>query len=69
MFPSHKSIRGTGILLVYDVGDARSFRHVAHWMRQIAQNATDDVIKVICRLAEEDRDVADVDAMTLMSTR
>eukprot|EP00636_Phaeomonas_parva_P007046 CAMPEP_0118869300 /NCGR_PEP_ID=MMETSP1163-20130328/12684_1 /TAXON_ID=124430 /ORGANISM="Phaeomonas parva, Strain CCMP2877" /LENGTH=254 /DNA_ID=CAMNT_0006804179 /DNA_START=26 /DNA_END=791 /DNA_ORIENTATION=+ len=36
-----------GILLVFDVGNRKSFKNVAHWMRQIDQNATEDVVKII----------------------
>lgn len=36
-----------GILLVYDVGEANSFTNVRNWMRQIDQNAAENVNRVL----------------------
>lgn len=36
-----------GILLVYDVGDDNSFNNVRNWMRQIDQNAAENVNRVL----------------------
>ena len=36
-----------GILLVYDVSDDASFSNVRNWMRQIDQNATENVTRVL----------------------
>lgn len=35
-----------GILLVYDVTDESSFNNIRNWMRNIEQNASDNVNKV-----------------------
>jgi len=35
-----------GILLVYDVGDRRSFESVRGWMRAVDSNAVDGVVRV-----------------------
>lgn len=32
-----------GILLVYDVGDDKTFKNVSNWLRQIELNASPDV--------------------------
>ena len=36
-----------GILLVYDVTDEKSFKNVGNWMKQIEQNAADNVNKIL----------------------
>jgi Ras-related protein Rab-8A len=36
-----------GILLVYDVSDENSFINVRNWMRQIDQNAAENVNRVL----------------------
>jgi Ras-related protein Rab-8A len=36
-----------GILLVYDVTDENSFKNVGNWMKQIEQNAADNVNKIL----------------------
>lgn len=36
-----------GILLVYDVSDENSFLNVRNWMRQIDQNAAENVNRVL----------------------
>ncbi len=36
-----------GILLVYDVSDESSFNNVRNWMRQIDQNAAENVNRVL----------------------
>ena len=36
-----------GILLVYDVSDENSFTNVRNWMRQIDQNAAENVNRVL----------------------
>jgi Ras-related protein Rab-8A len=36
-----------GILLVYDVGDEGSFINVRNWMRQIDQNAAENVNRIL----------------------
>ena len=36
-----------GILLVYDVGDEQSFSNVRNWMRQIDQNAAENVNRLL----------------------
>jgi small GTP-binding protein len=36
-----------GVMLVYDVTNKRSFDSVANWMRNIDENAKDDVIKML----------------------
>jgi GTPase SAR1 family protein len=39
-----------GILLVYDVGDRRSFEGVRGWMRAVDANAVDGVVRVSSRM-------------------
>jgi Ras-related protein Rab-8A len=50
-----------GILLVYDVSDEASFTNVRNWMRQIDQNAAENVNRVIignkCDVASSERAV------------
>eukprot|EP01039_Chlorochromonas_danica_P012948 gene12948-14930_t len=50
-----------GILLVYDVGEANSFTNVRNWMRQIDQNAAENVNRVLignkCDVDASDRKV------------
>lgn len=41
------SLQAMGILLVYDVGDENSFTNVRNWMRQIEQNATENVCRML----------------------
>lgn len=36
-----------GILLVYDVSDEQSFTNVRNWMRQIDQNAAENVTRIL----------------------
>lgn len=36
-----------GILLIYDVSDENSFVNVRNWMRQIDQNAAENVNRVL----------------------
>ncbi|RYY81377.1 hypothetical protein EON63_15550, partial [archaeon] len=36
-----------GILLVYDVSDENSFTNVRNWMRQIDQNAAENVNRIL----------------------
>ena len=36
-----------GILLVYDISDESSFANVRNWMRQIEQNAAENVNRVL----------------------
>jgi Ras-related protein Rab-8A len=36
-----------GILLVYDVSDETSFTNVRNWMRQIDQNAAENVNRIL----------------------
>jgi Ras-related protein Rab-8A len=36
-----------GILLVYDVSDENSFGNVRNWMRQIDQNAAENVNRIL----------------------
>lgn len=36
-----------GILLVYDVSDESSFNNIRNWMRQIDQNATESVCRIL----------------------
>lgn len=36
-----------GILLVYDVSDSNSFESVRNWMRQIDQNAAENVNRIL----------------------
>ena len=51
-----------GILLVYDCGDVTSFNNVTNWMRQIEQNASPGVAKIIvankCDLLDSERAVS-----------
>lgn len=48
-----------GILLVYDVADENSFNNVRNWMRQIEQNAAENVNRVLignkCDVDDNDR--------------
>lgn len=50
-----------GILLVYDVSDETSFANVKNWMRQIDQNATENVNRVLvgnkCDVTDSERKV------------
>jgi len=39
-----------GVLLVYDVGDRRSFESVRGWMRAVDANAVDGVVRVSSRI-------------------
>ena len=39
-----------GVLLVYDVGDRRSFESVRGWMRAVDSNAVDGVVRVSSRI-------------------
>jgi Ras-related protein Rab-8A len=36
-----------GILLVYDVSDETSFTNVRNWIRQIEQNAAENVSRIL----------------------
>lgn len=36
-----------GILLVYDVSDESSFTNVRNWMKQIDQNAAENVVRIL----------------------
>ena len=51
-----------GILLVYDVSDETSFSNVRNWMRQIDQNAAENVNRILvgnkCDVPESDRKVS-----------
>lgn len=51
-----------GILLVYDVSDDASFHNVRNWMRQIDQNATENVTRILignkCDVGASDRKVS-----------
>lgn len=51
-----------GILLVYDVSDENSFNNVRNWMRQIDQNAAENVNRVLignkCDVDASERKVA-----------
>lgn len=48
-----------GILLVYDVSDEQSFTNVRNWMRQIDQNAAENVTRILignkCDVDSSDR--------------
>jgi Ras-related protein Rab-8A len=50
-----------GVLLVYDVSDEKSFSNVANWMRQIDQNAADNVNRILignkCDVSSDERRV------------
>ena len=50
-----------GILLVYDVSDEASFNNVRNWMRQIDQNAAENVNRVLvgnkCDVSDSERKV------------
>lgn len=50
-----------GILLVYDVADAKTFHNVTNWMKQIEINALPDVNTILignkCDVEEEQREV------------
>ena len=41
------NVGAMGILLVYDVTDEKSFKNVGNWMKQIEQNAADNVNKIL----------------------
>lgn len=56
MFPGQERFRtittayyrgAMGILLVYDISDESSFANVRNWMRQIEQNAAENVNRVL----------------------
>lgn len=50
-----------GILLVYDVSDDTSFSNVRNWMRQIDQNASENVSRILvgnkCDVGDSERKV------------
>ncbi|XP_072051486.1 ras-related protein Rab-8B-like [Amphiura filiformis] len=37
----------SGILLVYDITHEKSFQHMQHWVREVEQNASSDVVIMI----------------------
>lgn len=51
-----------GVLLVYDVGNAKSFSSVAEWHRQVEQSCSPDVDRVMVanRCHQEEREVSQV---------
>ena len=58
-----------GILLVYDVGDANSFKNIRNWMKNIEQHASVNVVKGLvgnkCDIAEGERAVSQSQAQEL----
>ena len=63
-----------GILLVYDVTDDNSFRNVRNWMKQIEQNASESVNKILignkCDVPDSDRvSVVNIFSLGLLPSR
>ncbi|KAI8107772.1 hypothetical protein M9434_004716 [Picochlorum sp. BPE23] len=58
-----------GILLVYDVGDANSFKNIRNWMKNIEQHASVNVVKGLvgnkCDISEGERAVSKSQAQEL----
>jgi len=58
-----------GILLVYDVSDEQSFTNVRNWMRQIDQNAAENVTRILignkCDVDSSDRVSSHTSALIL----
>ncbi|KAF8367486.1 hypothetical protein PRIPAC_85315 [Pristionchus pacificus] len=49
--------KANGIVLVYDITDAKSFDSISRWLRNIDENASEDVVKMLlgnkCDMADQ----------------